>query len=267
MYNLPLGPPLDEHPAKRPERTTLRGGTVTLVPLDAEAHAEALFRGAKGGEGDRAWTYLPYGPFRNRVVFKASIAAKAQLNDALFFAILDNSTGEAVGHQAFHRIEPTHRVIEVGHSYTPGMQRTIGATEAQYLFAAYIFDALGYRRYEWRCDDRNAASKRAAARSGYLEGVFRQHMIIKGPQPRHRLVLDAGLGMASAPRRLRALARSRKFRCGGGPEGVAHGACFWIEIGHDGVQRDRRSPHLSTPTQVRTAGASRLPSARSLLNK
>ena len=113
---------------------------------------------------------------------QGSIAAKAQLNDALFFAILDNSTGEAVGHQAFHRIEPTHRVIEVGHIlYTPRMQRTIGATEAQYLFAAYVFDALGYRRYEWRCDDLNAASKRAAARFGFtFEGVFRQHMIIKG---------------------------------------------------------------------------------------
>ena len=178
----PLGPFVDAHPARRPERTTLRGRTVTLVPLDAEAHADALFRGANGGEKDRAWTYLPYGPYADPAVFKASIAAQAQANDALFFAILDNSTGEVVGHQAFHRIEPTQRVIEVGHIlYTPGMQRTIGATEAQYLFAAYVFDTLGYRRYEWRCDDLNAASKRAAARFGFtFEGVFRQHMIIKG---------------------------------------------------------------------------------------
>ena len=141
-----------------------------------------MFRGANGGKKGRAWTYLPYGPYSEPAVFKADIAVKAQLNDALFFAILDNSTGEAVGHQAFHRIEPKHRVIEIGHvMYTPCMQRTIGATEAQYLFAAYVFDALGYRRYEWRCDDLNAASKRAAARFGFtFEGVFRQHMIIKG---------------------------------------------------------------------------------------
>src|SRR5271156_4987292 len=159
---------VDAQTAKRPERTTLRGRTVTLVPLDAEAHADTLFRGANGGEKDRAWTYLPYGPYADPAVFKASIAAQAQANDALFFAILDNSTDEAVGHQAFHRIEPTQRVIEVGHIlYTPGMQRTIGATEAQYLFAAYVFDTLGYRRYEWRCDDLNAASKRAAARFGF----------------------------------------------------------------------------------------------------
>jgi RimJ/RimL family protein N-acetyltransferase len=123
-----LGPLVDAHSAKRPERTTLRGRTVTLVPLDAEARADALFRGANGGEKDRAWTYLPYGPYADPAVFKASIAVKAQLNDALFFAILDDSTSEAVGHQAFHRIEPTHRVIEVGHIlYSPGMQRAIGA--------------------------------------------------------------------------------------------------------------------------------------------
>jgi RimJ/RimL family protein N-acetyltransferase len=178
----PLGPLVDPHPAKRPERTTLRGRTVTLVPLDAEAHAGALFRGANGGEKDRVWTYLPYGPYSDQTVFKADIAAKAHSTDAIYFAIIDNSTGEAVGHQAFHRIEPVHRVIEIGHVlYTPGMQRTIGATEAQYLFAAYVFDTLGYRRYEWRCDDLNASSKRAAARFGFtFEGVFRQHMIVKG---------------------------------------------------------------------------------------
>ena len=110
-----LGALVDAHPARRPERTTLRGRTVTLVPLNADMHADALFRGANGGDKDRARTYLPYGPYSEPTVFKASIAAKAQLNDALFFAILDNSTGEAVGHQAFHRIEPAHRVIEVGH--------------------------------------------------------------------------------------------------------------------------------------------------------
>ena len=108
----PLGQLVEAHPARRPERTTLCGRTVTLVPLDAEGHADALFRGANGGEKDHGWTYLPYGPYGDPAVFKADIAAKAQSNDALFFAILDNSTGEAVGHQAFHRIEPTHRVIQ-----------------------------------------------------------------------------------------------------------------------------------------------------------
>ena len=102
--------------------------------------------------------------------------------DPLFFAIIDNASGKAVGYQTFMRIEPAHRVIEVGNIlYTPAMQRTIGATEAQYLFAPHVFDDLGYRRYEWKCNELNAPSTRAAPRFGFtFEGIFRQHMIVKG---------------------------------------------------------------------------------------
>jgi len=178
----PIGPLVDAHPAKRPERVILRGRAITLVPLDAEAHSEALFSGANGGEKDRSWTYLFDGPYTDPAAFKASLADKARSTDPLFFAILDNATGDAIGYQTFLRIEPTHRVIEIGNIlYTPAMQRTIGATEAQYLFAKYVFDALGYRRYEWKCNNLNAPSKRAAERLGFtFEGVFRQHMIVKG---------------------------------------------------------------------------------------
>jgi RimJ/RimL family protein N-acetyltransferase len=178
----PIGPLVDPRPAKRPERVTLPGRAVTLVPLDAEAHADSLFHKANGGERDRVWTYLFDGPYADLQGFKASLVAKAQSEDPLFFAIIDNASGEAVGYQTFLRIEPAHRVIEVGNIlYTPAMQRTIGATEAQYLFAAHVFDELGYRRYEWKCNNLNAPSKRAALRYGFsFEGVFRQHMIVKG---------------------------------------------------------------------------------------
>ena len=178
----PIGEPVDTRPARRPERIILSGRAVTLVPLSADAHADALFEEANGGDKDRVWTYLFDGPYPDPQVFKASLAAKAQSEDPLFFAIIDNASGEAVGYQTFLRIEPAHRVIEVGNIlYTPAMQRTIGATEAQYLFAAHVFDGLGYRRYEWKCNDLNAPSKRAALRYGFtFEGVFRQHMIVKG---------------------------------------------------------------------------------------
>jgi RimJ/RimL family protein N-acetyltransferase len=181
-FGQPIGPLVDARPAKRPERVTLRGRAVTLAPLDADAHADALFHGANGGDKDRVWTYLFDGPYTDAAVFKAGIAAKAQSADPLFFAILDNASGLAVGYQTLMRVDATHRVIEVGNIlYTPAMQRTIGATEAQYLFARYVFDDLGYRRYEWKCNDRNAPSKRAALRLGFaFEGVFRQHMIVKG---------------------------------------------------------------------------------------
>ena len=131
---------------------------------------------------DRVWTYLFDGPYADPAAFKASIAAKARSADPLFFAIIDNATGAAVGYQTFLRIDPPNRVIEVGNIlYTPALQRTAGATEAQYLFARYVFDDLGYRRYEWKCNALNAPSKRAAERFGFtFEGIFRQHMIVKG---------------------------------------------------------------------------------------
>ena len=178
----PIGPEVKTHAAKRPERTTLRGRAVTLVPLDARAHAASLFRAANGGDKDRVWAYLFDGPYADEAVFTANIEAKSQSTDPMFFAIIDSTSGEAVGYQTLMRIDAVHRVIEVGNIlYTPAMQRTIGATEAQYLFAAYVFDALGYRRYEWKCNDLNAPSKRAALRYGFsFEGVFRQHMIVKG---------------------------------------------------------------------------------------
>ncbi len=178
----PVGPLVDARAARRPERVTLRGRAVTLHPLDADEHAAALFRAANGGDKDRVWTYLADGPYGDAAAFKAAIATKAQSADPLFFAVLDNASGLAVGYQNLMRIDATHRAIEVGNVlYTPALQRTVGATEAQYLFARYVFDDLGYRRYEWKCNDLNAPSKRAALRLGFVfEGVFRQHMIVKG---------------------------------------------------------------------------------------
>ncbi len=178
----PLAPVVDARPAKRPERVTLAGRWICLTPLEADKHAEALFEGANGGDKDRLWTYLFDGPYDDPAVFKANIAAKARSTDPLFFAIVDNASGRAVGYQTFLRIDQANRVIEVGNIlYTPAMQRTAGATEAQYLFARYAFDELGYRRYEWKCNDLNAPSKRAAERFGFtFEGIFRQHMIVKG---------------------------------------------------------------------------------------
>ncbi len=179
----PIGPLVEAHHAKRPERITLDGRWITLAPLDAEKHAAALYEGSIGDEvRDSVWTYLFNGPFTNPDDFAADIELKARSVDPLFFAVVSNASGRALGFQALMRIEPLHRVIEVGNiMYTSAMQRTAGATEAQYLFARYVFDVLGNRRYEWKCNDLNAPSKRAAKRFGFaFEGVFRQHMIVKG---------------------------------------------------------------------------------------
>jgi RimJ/RimL family protein N-acetyltransferase len=125
---------------------------------------------------------MPDGPFIDRAAFEAHVNAKALLEDPLFFAIVDRATGLAAGRATLMRIEPAHGVIEVGGIiYTRALQRSRAATEAMYLFARYVFEDLGYRRYEWKCNALNEASRRAALRLGFtFEGIFRQHMIIKG---------------------------------------------------------------------------------------
>ncbi len=100
----------------------------------------------------------------------------------MFYAIVDRRNGLAVGRAALMRIDPRNRVVEVGNiMYSPALQRTRGATEAMYLLARYVFEDLGYRRYEWKCNALNEPSQRAALRLGFsFEGIFRQHMIVKG---------------------------------------------------------------------------------------
>jgi RimJ/RimL family protein N-acetyltransferase len=178
--NLPVDVVVDGRDARRPERIVLRGGSVTLAPLDAAVHTEALFEALRGA--DHLWTYLTYGPFDDLATFRAHVNETAAAADPFFFAIIDQASQRAVGRAALMRIEPQHRAIEVGHIlYSPALQRTRGATESMYLLARHVFEDLGYRRYEWKCHALNAASRAAALRLGFtFEGVFRQHMIVKG---------------------------------------------------------------------------------------
>ena len=110
------------------------------------------------------------------------IRQKAASEDPLFHAVIDKATGIAGGRQTLMRITPEHGVIEIGNIlWGPAIARTRVATEALYLAAKYVFEDLGYRRFEWKCNDRNEPSKRAARRFGFtFEGVFRQHMWTKG---------------------------------------------------------------------------------------
>jgi RimJ/RimL family protein N-acetyltransferase len=178
---LPIGPEIDASPARPPERIRLAGRYVTLLPLST-SHADDLYEASHGPETEKVWLYLFEPPFASRHAFQTHIHDKANSQDPLFYAIVDNRSGRATGYATLMRIEPTHRVIEVGNIlYTPAMQRTCGATEVIYLFARYVFDELGYRRFEWKCNDLNALSKRAALRFGFaFEGIFRQHLIVKG---------------------------------------------------------------------------------------
>ena len=179
---LPVGPETASAPARQPVRTSLDGRLVTVTAIDPAAHADALYEGTHGPEKEKLWLYLSDGPFPDRTAFRAYFEKRAKSDDPLSFAIVDNSTGKAVGHASYMRITPEHRVIEVGNIfYTPRLARSAAATEAMYLMAKHAFEDLGYRRYEWKCNALNEPSRRAALRLGFsFEGIFRQHMIQKG---------------------------------------------------------------------------------------
>jgi RimJ/RimL family protein N-acetyltransferase len=169
-------------PAKGPpERVTLEGRYGRLEPIGAH-HVADLYRAIDSGDGRARFTYLFDEAPANEAELGVAVQNAAAGDDPLTYAVIDRETGRAEGRQSLMRIVPEHGVIEIGGIYWgPGMARTRLATEALYLHARYVFDTLGYRRFEWKCNDRNAPSKAAAQRFGFVyEGLFRQHMIIKG---------------------------------------------------------------------------------------
>jgi RimJ/RimL family protein N-acetyltransferase len=175
----PLGPLVDATAAREPKPVVLHGRFGRLEKLDAARYVGDLWQAVEGH--DPIWTYLPYGPFPDRQAFAIWLKARAGIPDPFSYVIVDQS-GRAAGIMALMAVRPEMRVIEVGNIVlSPQLQRTTLATEAQFLLARYVFETLGYRRYEWKCDSRNAASRRAALRLGFtFEGLSWQHMIVKG---------------------------------------------------------------------------------------
>jgi RimJ/RimL family protein N-acetyltransferase len=175
----PIGLPVDPTPAKRPGPVTLKGRYGRVEKLGSQ-HVADLWSALAGH--DQIWTYISTdGPFTTEPEFAAFLAKRAAADDPYAYAIVDPAE-RAVGYLTLLEIRPEMRVIEVGHViYSPVLQRTPLGTETQYLLARYAFETLGYRRYEWKCNALNAASRRAALRYGFVyEGTFRQHLIAKG---------------------------------------------------------------------------------------
>lgn len=168
-------------PRPAPERRGLDGRYARLEPVDPARHGAALHAASMAAGADERHRFLFEEPME-REPFQRWLEARVKLDDPLFFVVIDKATGAAVGRQCLMRIDRAHGVIEIGSIlWGPAMARTRIATEALYLFAAYAFDDLGYRRFEWKCHNLNEPSKRAAVRFGFTyEGVFRQHMVAKG---------------------------------------------------------------------------------------
>ena len=179
----PLGEPLTWTAPPRPQAVTLRGRHVLLRPVDPAADAGALYAESHPPAADPGlWTYLWDGPYRDAAEVEAALLARRTSEDPLAFTIVRLPEERPAGMAAYLRITPEHGVIEIGSIwFGASLRRTAGATEVIYLLAAHVFDELGYRRLEWKCDALNAPSRRAADRFGFtFEGVFRQHMVVKG---------------------------------------------------------------------------------------
>jgi RimJ/RimL family protein N-acetyltransferase len=172
----------DWNGAPRPERVVLEGTYARLEPLNVSSHASDLFRSAREEGAAERFRYLFDPVPHNEAIFLVWAEAAASSSDPLFFAVINKTTGRAEGRQALMRIDPANGVIEIGSIlWGPAIARTRVATEAFHLVASYVFNTLGYRRLEWKCDNRNLPSKKAAARFGFtFEGIFRDHMVVKG---------------------------------------------------------------------------------------
>jgi len=173
---------LPVRPALWPETQGLTGQSVRIERLQPEIHGDALWETTGGLHNAALWEYMGDGPFAARGEMDTALTLASEKRDPIYFAIVDQETGQAVGRCSYLNIRPEHGVIEVGNLvFSAALQRTRGATEALYLMARNAFDHLGYRRYEWKCNALNVKSRQAALRTGFVfEGIFRQHMIVKG---------------------------------------------------------------------------------------
>ncbi len=181
-HNQPIGFPLDDWTqADLPTRDSMTGDCVILQCVTDTEPCVALYNAYSNDKKGLAWTYLPYGPFKDQATFTQWFEQTCFGDDPFFHVVRRKDTNEAIGLASFLRINPDAGSIEIGHiHFSPLLQQTTMATEAMYLMMKRVFDELGYRRYEWKCDALNEPSIQAAKRLGFTyEGTFRQAAIYK----------------------------------------------------------------------------------------
>jgi len=167
--------------AKLPSKKKLVGKYCFLEPINIRKHSKDLYKNNSLDKKNAIWTYLPYGPFKSHGSFKKWLKSFCLNKDPFFYAIYSKKHNQYCGMASYLRITPEHGSIEVGHiNYSPILQNTTEGTETMYLMMKNVFDDLGYRRYEWKCDNLNKRSKKSALRLGFkYEGLFRQATIYK----------------------------------------------------------------------------------------
>ena len=165
-----------------PELPSVKGEHVRIDPARLPEDADALFEALGGLGNDDLWRYIPIGPFEDAESLSEGLQAAIARGSWLTHLIRDAASNDLLGMASYMRLRPQAGSVEVGCiMFSKTLQRTPAATEAMFLMARYVFDELGYRRYEWKCDNANEASKSAALRLGFqFEGIFRQDMVMKG---------------------------------------------------------------------------------------
>ena len=181
LPDLPIGVAVVDWKAPPiPLAAPLQGGYARVEPLDVATHSDSLFAAFAQDRVEQGWTYMGYGPFVDKTQFDEWLVGSCLGADPMFFSILEQGSGTALGMASFMNINPAGGSIEVGNiHFSPSLRRTRVATDAMYVMMRYAFE-MGYRRYEWKCNAFNAASRAAALRFGFsYEGVFRQATIYK----------------------------------------------------------------------------------------
>ena len=167
--------------AKFPSKKRLIGKYCYLEPVNVKKHSKDLFKNFSKDKKDIDWIYMPQGPFKNEISLKKYLKDKNLTGNPFFYTIYSKRLKTFCGLASYLRIKPQVGTIEVGYiTYAKNLQRTVEATEAMFLMMKNAFDELGYRRYEWKCDNLNERSKKSAIRLGFkYEGLFRQATIYK----------------------------------------------------------------------------------------
>ena len=167
--------------AKFPSKKRLVGKYCYLEPVNVKKHSKDLFKNFSKDKKGIDWIYMPQGPFKNEISLKKYLKDKNLTGNPFFYTIYSKRLKTFCGLASYLRIKPQVGTIEVGYiTYAKNLQRTVEATEAMFLMMKNAFDKLGYRRYEWKCDNLNERSRKAALRLGFkFEGIFRQATIYK----------------------------------------------------------------------------------------
>jgi RimJ/RimL family protein N-acetyltransferase len=181
QHNFKIGNKVNFKKSKLPSKKKLIGRYCQLEPINIKKHSNDLFKNFSLNKDNFDWVYMPLGPFKSLFLFKKYLKNFCLNKDPFFYAIYSKKLKKYSGLASYLRIKPEIGTIEVGWiTYAPNLQKTVEATEAMYLMMRNIFDVLGYRRYEWKCDNLNKRSKKSAVRLGFkYEGLFRQATIYK----------------------------------------------------------------------------------------